>query len=239
MWTRTEVKEQGRQSMRLNYWPSVGAGLLLTIATGGGVANSGPRLFKQFHGSGEQVEHIQNIEHVDQAGFILIVIAVLIAIAFVLITSSAFRFLLLNPLQVGCRHFFRENLPAPANINGVLYGFQNGYGRNLLAMLLADVFSFLWGLLLIVPGIIKRYSYRLVPYILEDEPGLSPTEVITRSRQMMDGQKMNAFILDLSFIGWALLTFVTLGLAGVFYVLPYKAGTDAALYEAIKAEQYS
>ena len=108
-------------------------------------------------------------------------------------------------------------------------------------MLLSGLFIFLWGLLFIIPGIIKSYSYRMVPYILRDEPELSPMEVISRSRDMMNGQKLNAFILDLSFIGWALLTALTCGLAGIFYVGPYKAGTDAALYDAVKAdyEQYA
>ena len=238
MWMRTELKERGRQALRANYWPSVGAGLLLTVATGGSIAGTGRSAIDHFQHSGEHAEHIQQAPQMQNANFILLVIMVLIALAFVIAMTSALRFLLMNPLQAGCRYFFRNNLSSPASINDVLAGFQHGYGRNLLTMALSDIFVFLWGLLLIIPGIIKRYSYRMVPYILEDEPDLPPMEVINRSRQMMDGQKMNAFILDLSFIGWAILTALSFGLAGVFYVFPYKAGTDAALYEAVKAEQY-
>lgn len=231
MWTRSELKESGRLAMKANYWRSVGAGLLLTIATGGSIARTSKSSLDHFQ------DTQQSMESIPQSDMILIVIAVLIAVAFVFVVSSAFKILLLNPLQVGCRHFFHENLKAPASINEVLYGYQNGFGRNLLTMLIADVFILLWGLLLIIPGIIKAYSYRMVPYILTEEPDLAPMEVINRSRQMMEGHKLNAFVLDLSFIGWYLLSAVTFGLAGIFYAFPYKAGTDAALYDAIRAEQ--
>ena len=235
MWTRDELKTRGKAAMKANYWPSVAAGLLLTVCTGGSYAGAGSSSVNNLH------DTQQSVESIPKEDIIMIVIAVLIAVSFILVVSSVFKILLLNPLQVGCRNFFHENLPAPASINEALWGFQHGYGRNLLTMLLSGLFIFLWGLLFIIPGIIKSYSYRMVPYILRDEPELSPMEVISRSRDMMNGQKLNAFILDLSFIGWALLTALTCGLAGIFYVGPYKAGTDAALYDAVKAdyEQYA
>ena len=231
MWLISDLKESGKQAMKANYWRSVGAGLLLTIATGGSIARTGSSSLDHFQ------DTQQSMESIPQSDMIMIVIAVLIAVAFVFVVTSFLKILLLNPLQVGCRRFFHENLKAPASINEVLYGYQNGFGRNLLTMLITDLFIFLWGLLFIIPGIIKAYSYRMVPYILTEEPDLAPMEVLSRSRQMMEGQKLNAVVLDLSFIGWYLLSGITLGLGGIFYVFPYKASTDAALYDAIRAEQ--
>ena len=81
------------------------------------------------------------------------------------------------------------------------------------------------------------YSYRMVPYIIKDNPELSATEVITRSREMMNGNKWRAFLLDLSFIGWILLCVITLGIAAFFWVGPYMSSTDAALYLELKKQQ--
>ena len=77
----------------------------------------------------------------------------------------------------------------------------------------------------------------MVPYIIKDNPELSATEVITRSREMMNGNKWKAFLLDLSFIGWFLLSIITLGIAAFFWVGPYVYSTEAALYLELKDKQ--
>jgi len=97
-------------------------------------------------------------------------------------------------------------------------------------------FIFLWLLLLVVPGIIKSFSYMLTFYILRDEPSIGILEAITRSRKMMDGHKMEAFLLLLSFIGWALLGIVTLGLA-FLWITPYFSVTFAKFYDRVRGEQ--
>ena len=122
----------------------------------------------------------------------------------------------------------------PATLGELGYGFRNNYGNILATILLRDVFLVLWTMLFIVPGIIKAYSYKLVPYLLSEDPTLSPTDAITRSREMMNGNKWNAFVLDLSFLGWHILSALTAGLLGIFYVNPYVAATDAELYRAIR-----
>jgi len=97
-------------------------------------------------------------------------------------------------------------------------------------------FILLWLLLLVVPGIIKSFSYMLTFYILRDEPSIGILEAITRSRKMMDGHKMEAFLLLLSFIGWALLGIVTLGLA-FLWITPYFSVTFAKFYDRVRGEQ--
>ena len=119
---------------------------------------------------------------------------------------------------------------------GVLFaGFQE-YSRILSTKLLQAVYTFLWSLLLLIPGIIKYYSYGMTDYILKDEPELCNNAAIERSMAMMEGNKMKLFLLDLSFIGWAILCLFTFGL-GFFVLQPYMQVARAAFYEDLKAQQ--
>ena len=77
----------------------------------------------------------------------------------------------------------------------------------------------------------------MVHYILQEHPEITWQDALQRSKEMMDGNKGQAFLLDLSFIGWALLTLITCTIVGLFYLMPYKMNTDAALYERIKREK--
>lgn len=86
----------------------------------------------------------------------------------------------------------------------------------------------------IIPGIVKSYEYQMIPYLLADNPQMTKEEAFAESKRMMQGQKWNAFVLDLSFIGWDILSGMTMGILGIFYVQPYKDGTHAALYEALR-----
>lgn len=156
------------------------------------------------------------------------VLAVVFAVGFVI------SILVINPLRVGCNRFFAENSAAPAELGEMGYGFKSGYGRVVGTMLRTDIYLILWSLLFVIPGIIKSYSYRMVPYILAEEPELSGKEAITRSRQMMNGQKWKTFVLDLSWILWMFFGIITLGLGLVFYVSPYMEATNAELYHALK-----
>lgn len=169
-----------------------------------------------------------------QAMVIGAIIVVVIVVLVVAVFASALRIFVFGPLEVGCQSFFLRNAQAPAELGELGRGFRS-YWPTVGAMFLRDLFLLLWSLLLIVPGIVKSYSYRLTPYILADNPGMKGTDAITLSRRMMDGQKWNAFVLDLSFIGWDLLSALTAGLLGIFYVNPYRDCTNAELYHTLKA----
>ena len=89
-------------------------------------------------------------------------------------------------------------------------------------------------MLFVIPGIIKHYSYRLVPYILSESPDMDTEEAFRLSMEMMDGNKWDAFVLDLSFLGWEILSGITMGILGLFYVHPYRACTNAELYAVLR-----
>ena len=166
----------------------------------------------------------------------VIVFAVVAFIAALVIfaVSLVFTALLLNPIELGCRRFFRKNLEEPAKMTNVFFAFDNNYKNCVKTMFLRTLYTFLWSLLFVIPGIIKAYEYRLIPYILSENPDMNSDEVFTLSKQLMKGNKWRAFVFDLSFIGWEFLSAITCGIVGIFYVNPYKASADAALYEAIR-----
>lgn len=248
MWDRKELKKRGKAAFMANYWKCVLIGILLvmfvagTSVSTGGTARSG---MNGITGSGTSavselqiaIAENQLREAMQDPAFRSALVEVLAGFSVLLFTAwlicTCLRLLVFNPIEVGCRGFFTRNTEAPAGMDEVKTGFQT-YGRTVGAMFLRDLFLFLWCMLCIVPGVIKRYSYRMVPYILADDPTIGARDAITLSRQMMNGHKWNTFVLDLSFIGWDLLSILTMGLLGVFYVNPYQFSTDAELYQVLK-----
>lgn len=114
-----------------------------------------------------------------------------------------------------------------------LAAITENIGTKFIATLLVMLYTFLWSLLFIIPGIIKSYSYAMTSYILLDRPELSPTEALKESEKMMDGHKMELFLLDLSFIGWILLSMLTCGIL-LFYVEPWMMAAKSAFYLELK-----
>lgn len=152
--------------------------------------------------------------------------------------SGASRILLIfliYPLSVGFNYAFNAlYVYSSPNIlsNSFGYGFKI-YWRAIGGMLLVGIFTFLWSLLLIIPGIIKAYSYSMTPYILIDNPELSVREAIRKSQRMMVGQKFNLFYLQLSFIGWFFLACLTGGI-GFLWVIPYYQTSQAVFYQNLR-----
>ncbi len=232
MWTRADVREKGKAAFKRNYWKCVLAGLLTMIFSGGGFSY---HINQSEKDSGEEIS--ARVSQLSEEQLLIVAGIVLGVILFAVLIGLAVQVFLGNPFRVGCLHFYRENLEAPANLGELLSGFENGYLHTVGTMFLTGFYNTLWYCLFIIPGIVKGFSYMMVPYILKDRPELSANEAITLSRQMMDGNKMKALMLYLSFLGWILLGIITLGLGLVFYTLPYMCSTEAALYETIKAEK--
>ena len=161
---------------------------------------------------------------------VIALLSVFVIVLALAIMTSAFVF---NPLLVGSSRFFLRDLNQPAQVSEVGHAFDNNYREVVKTMFLRDLYTVLWSLLLVVPGIIKAYEYRMIPYLLADDPSMTKSQAFTESKRMMSGQKWRAFVLDLSFIGWDLLSVLTLGILTVFYVGPYKNLTNAALYERL------
>ena len=113
-------------------------------------------------------------------------------------------------------------------------GFSQ-YVRITLAELLKGIYVLLWLFLFIIPGFVKSYSYAMTEFILKDNPEISGEDAICLSMKMMQGHKMQLFLLDLSMIGWLILSFLTLGI-GFLFLVPYNYSAHAHFYEDLKAE---
>lgn len=240
MWTREQLKTNGKMAFHRNYWECVAVSLVMGLFTGAvnvGSARNEMDYHKRYFGDGGGT-YIEPLE----AGRIFSMALIAVS-AFSLVLALAAIFLKIfvgNALTVGGSRFFIENRTGNGGFGTVASSFRSGcYGNITLTMFLMDLYVFLWSLLLLIPGIIKSYEYLMVPYILAENPQMDQREIFAISKRMMDGEKMNAFILDLSFIGWMFLVVFTCGIAGIFYVQPYITATRTELYAYNKVKAYN
>ena len=228
MWTISELKDQGKAAFRANYWKSVLCALLLSLFVGGTAINL----------RSDQTQNIESISNSYQqltpSQQIAIGAILAGALSVVFIISILLKIFLYNPIQVGCYGFFRENVATSGqgDLNALKSGFTN-YGHTFITLFLKDLFLALWSMLFIIPGIVKGYSWCLVPYLLSDDPNLDYKTAMQRSAEMMQGRKMQKFLLDLSFIGWVLMGLVTLGIGMLLWTAPYMEAADAEWYAAV------
>ena len=167
-------------------------------------------------------------------GFILVFLVIFVVALAIAFAITAF---LLNPLELGCKRFFLRNLNMKAEVKEVCFSFDHSYMNIVKTLFFRDLYTFLWSLLFIIPGIVKAYEYQMIPFLLAEQPDMPKEQAFAISRQMMKGQKWKAFVLELSFLGWSILSMFTLGILGLFYVNPYKYSTKAALYETLRYGQ--
>ncbi len=126
--------------------------------------------------------------------------------------------LISGPLYIGYQWFhlelIRYNNPG---ISALFSSFTQNYLRNAAAYLMVNIFTFLWLLLLVVPGIIKGLAYSMTFFILRDRPEVTVFQAITESRRIMDGRKKNLFVLILSFLPWVIIPFalIIIGLVAI------------------------
>ena len=137
------------------------------------------------------------------------------------------------PITIGLARFFVHNHSGEGDSNDLFSVFSRSYGSRVGAIFSTSLFIFLWGLLLIVPGIIKYFEYILVPYILSDSPEMPGGRARELSRMLTDGQKGSIFVLILSFLGWYALGLVCAGV-GILFVNPYYRATMAELYVTLR-----
>jgi len=140
------------------------------------------------------------------------------------------------PVSVGVYSFFlkltEENKP---EVGEIFNGFKNSASNSMIMGLLIYIYTLLWTLLFIIPGVIKSFSYSMSYIIMAENPTISAGDAITKSRELMNGHKVELFFLELSFFGWAILATLTCGI-GYIWLVPYMNKTMANFYEAIKSE---
>lgn len=151
------------------------------------------------------------------------------------ILSLAFTVFVADPLIVGGKRFFLKAREGSNTRVGIIVEiFRKEHWLNIaITMFLRNIYTALW-YLTIIGGFIKTYEYRMIPYILAENPTIKRKEAFEISKKMMKGNKWKAFILDISFFGWNILSVLTFGLLSILYVNPYNAATNAELYVELK-----
>ena len=228
MWNRAELKMRGNMAFKKNYVSAVVVALLMGIFGTVSGESSARRVSENSDIYSGNLFNVRMITGLLAGIATVVILIVLVAKVFVG-----------NLLKMGGYRFFILNQTAQPGIGTLLDGFRSGHYVNIvLTMFLRDLFTTLWSLLLVVPGIVKHYEYLMVPYIIAENPAMDYKEAFQISKQMMDGEKMEAFIMDLSFIGWYLLSAVTCGLLAIFYVNPYVQASFAEMYTFNKQKAY-
>ena len=161
----------------------------------------------------------------------------LLGIAYVLIAIIAILYIILlaEPLLVAERRYFIIASEKENTKMGVMKEIfkRKNWSNVAVIMFFKSFYNLLW-YLTIIGGIIKTYEYRMIPYLLAENPDMNKKEVFARSKKMMKGNKWKTFILDLSFILWEILSTITFGLLDILYVNPYKIATSVELYKTLK-----
>lgn len=235
-----DFRKMARESLKGSWLLAVGAGLIASllggciITTGGGGGSSGatssnpspdPLSFQH------TVDSITSDPSVTAFLFAALAMVSIIAIVYLIIMLvvggavsmgyAKFNLNLINKTGPDIKDLFSE-----------MGRFKAGF----VMQFLRGLYILLWSFLLVIPGIIASYSYKMAPYILMENPDMTASQAITASKQLMKGNKWRLFCLEFSFIGWSLLSAITLGI-GMLFLRPYMEAAGAAFYRELKWEE--
>ena len=146
------------------------------------------------------------------------------------------QFILGGATQLGLAQFLLKMHDGEKPVVNDLFSQFHRFGQGFAQKFLRDLYSFLWALLFVIPGIVAHYRYAMTPFIMADHPELTASEAIAASCEMMDGHKGELFMLHLTFLGWSLLATVTLNL-GHLVLNPYRNAAQATFYRELLANQ--
>lgn len=232
MWNRKLLKDRAKVVLKVSYLKAFFVSLIIAV-TGG----EGSKLFNYNfrYNNNHQFQYqfkfnslfTRNIDVFPYWNVFFIGI-------FIILVLMVFRIFVGYLVEVGGKHYFVRSAQYDININYLGFSFvKERYFNIVKTMLWRGFLNFLWSLLFIIPGIIKAYSYSMVPYILGDNPNILYNRAVELSIDMTDGEKMDMFVLDLSFIGWYILGSILFGV-GVVLVMPYDNATKAELYLVLR-----
>jgi len=251
MWQRSELKTRAKEIIRKYFWAAVVVCLVSGLFAGEfGSSSSLTNNINSENSNvmdtardivggtsdfavGDVTERVGNgLANILTAGLFSIFLMFSIGFFVIAILVSIF---IGAPILVGSKRFFMKSRVEKTSVGALFYVFKSGHMLNtVLIMFVQNLKLLLWTLLLIVPGIIKSYEYRMIPYILSENPEIEMKRAFELSREMMTGQKWDTFVLDISFILWNILGAITCGLANVLFVNPYTAATNAELYAVLR-----
>ena len=218
MWSRKVLKNRAKAALKGHYWEACLAVIFSFIC-------HGPSLNINTAG-------VNATQPVNMSNGMTIAIAFMVILALSL--AVGFRAFIGYPIDVGCRRYFVDLSMGVSDLNAFVYPFWKGkYLSIVKTMAWRDFLVFLWSLLFVFPGIVKLYSYSMVPYILAEDATIGREEAIILSAKMTSGYKYRMFILDMSFLGVAIAGCLCF-FVGIIFVMPYIFATKAELYRRLK-----
>jgi uncharacterized membrane protein len=221
IWDRFSFKAQAKVNFQKNYWTAVAVSVILALVLGA----LGGMTWRYDFDSGDIFRFVTTLGAAAFGGGLF---------------SLALTLLVCNPFEVGACRFFMENREGTnVGFNRVGFGFTADFGNVVLTRFLEKLYVFLWGLLFVVPGIVRSLGYFCVPFILAENPGMEHNRVLELSRAMTMGHKGDIFVTYLSFLGWMILAGITGGIVGVFYSFPYLYATNAEMYAFLRQNALS
>lgn len=240
MWTRALLKRNAWNSLKGYYWTAFGVCLLamfINSAVGGGSAMLDAPSFGMLQLDGALSygdSYDSDMSNIAAAGVISMVYGMIYLFSFGLaILISTF---LSNPLAVGQNKFFISAREGDVAFGNLFWNFTGGrYMKTVKVMFFQFLYTFLWSLLFVIPGIVKSYEYFLIQYLLAENPDLPKDRCFAISKAAMNGEKWNLFVLHLSFLGWILLGIMTCGI-GLYFLMPYQNATFAEFYACMRAK---
>ena len=216
--TSSELRAIARRNLEGNWGISVGVALVAAIL-GGSIAGAGSNVNFNIN-----EENIRNLPPVFWT--------VLLPLASVAGLLSLTALILGGTVELGYAKFLLKQHDKKELRFSDLFSQFERFGTGFAQKFLRTLFTVLWSFLFIIPGIVKGLSYAMTPFILEEHPEMTASEAIQASQQMMDGHKMDLFILSLTFIGWQILACLTMGI-GFLFLNPYTNAAYAAFYRSI------
>lgn len=230
MWTRAELKREARNVLKSCYWGALIVTVIASVVDNVDKVTS--VIFEDMPVVRGKTLAMAALADLNFAELMAIIGVMMLAV----FAGSIITVFVAGPISVGEKRYFLEGTQYRFDINNILHGFTCGKYLNVVfTNLLVNIFTALWTLLFIIPGIIKGYAYAMTPYILAENPNIKPMQAINLSCRMTKGHKLDLFVLGFSFIGWYMLGALAFGI-GTAFVVPYDRATHAQFYLALRSE---
>lgn len=237
----SDFRSIARDALRGRWGIAVIAGLIAVLL--GAAASGGPEINIEYSSGNVQFLFANQQIYSTSGGWLpelnAIVIGGAVYLFIAAIVMAAVLFVLGSVISLGYARFHMDLLDRSKEPEiGTLFGYFSHWKGAAMARLLSTVYVFLWSLLFVIPGIMVSYSYAMTSYILAEHPEMEASEALTKSKEMMYGNRWRLFCLDFSFIGWSFLSALTLGI-GNLWLLPYKQTATAAFYRDLSGGEHT
>lgn len=237
-----DFRQIARNALKGRWGIAVVAGLIASLL--GAIGSSGPKLNIELNdgnfNASLQVLGQDVISTNGSTEFWAVFAGIATYIAIFAIAMAVVLFIMGSIVEIGYMRFNLDLVDRQKEAElGTMFGYFNFWKTAACARLLQGVYTLLWSLLFIIPGIIASYSYAMTSYILAENPELTASEAIECSKQMMSGNRWRLFCMQISFIGWEILSaLLTFGIGGL-WITPYKQAATAAFYREISGTEFN